>query len=266
MESSKILYLHQPQKQRTRIYFITILNSVDSITEISLPHSLLRKTINNCINETEYVNSVETSFLMCAVRPLLAHGNFGDGYHSPPLEPLNLDNIELGGGQQFHAIFSDMQVRGGSNFIINKLKANTSSMAFDLLLTLPRIDFVANYFMKLNILLLDVEGQGKARGHCENATALVKMRGVRYFKDDVELVKFTKMPMRINISVFKMHLDNLFNGDPVLSEVGNTIINDNQDLYLKEIIPGLQKALSQKFLDIANMMLAYTTYDEMFPL
>uniref|UniRef100_A0A1A9UR21 Hemolymph juvenile hormone binding protein n=1 Tax=Glossina austeni TaxID=7395 RepID=A0A1A9UR21_GLOAU len=207
--------------------------------------------LENCI-----IKAVE------AVRPLLGHGNFGDGYRSPPLEPLNLDNIELGGGQQFHAIFSNMQVRGGSNFIINKLKANTSSMAFDLLLTLPRIDFVGNYFMKLNILLLDVEGQGKVRGHCENATALVKMRGVRYFKDDVELVKFIKMPMRINISVFKMHLDNLFNGDPVLSEVGNTIINDNQDLYLKEIIPGLQKALSQKFLDIANMMLAYTTYDE----
>ena len=55
------------------------------------------------------------------LRPLLAHGDLGDGYHSPPLEPLYLDNIELGRGGQFHAVFSDMVVKGGSNFIINKL-------------------------------------------------------------------------------------------------------------------------------------------------
>uniref|UniRef100_A0A1A9WN59 Protein takeout n=1 Tax=Glossina brevipalpis TaxID=37001 RepID=A0A1A9WN59_9MUSC len=245
-----------------------MLSKVDTfifILSIRMCFSKLPSTITTCHRndpdlENCIIKAVET------VRPLLPHGDFGDGYRSPPLEPLNLDNIELGGGQQFHAIFSDMQVRGGSNFIINKLKANTSSMAFDLLLTLPRIDFIGSYLMKLNILLLNVHGQGKVRGFCENATALVKLRGIRYFEDNVELAKFTKMTMRININTFKMHLDNLFNGDPILSEVGNMIINDNQDLYLKEIIPGLQKALSQQFLETANMMLAYTTYDEMFPL
>lgn len=57
-----------------------------------------------------------------AVRPLLSSGNFGEGYRTPPLEPLLLDNIELGQGPQFHAIFSNMTVYGGSNFIINHLK------------------------------------------------------------------------------------------------------------------------------------------------
>lgn len=91
------------------------------------------------------------------------------------------------------------------------------------------------------------------------------MRGSRYIKDDVEYVKFHKMPMRVTVDKMKLNLENLFNGDKVLGEVGNSIINDNQDLYLQEVIPGLEKGLSRKFLDIANQILATATYDEMFP-
>ncbi|TMW50079.1 hypothetical protein DOY81_004847 [Sarcophaga bullata] len=211
--------------------------------------------LENCI-----ITAVEN------LRPLLAHGDLGDGYHSPPLEPLYLDNIELGRGGQFHAVFSDMVVKGGSNFIINKLAANASNLAFDVVLTLPRIDFTAKYLMKLNILLLNLQGSGNVKGYAENAKALVKIRGVRVPENGVEYVRFNRLPIKINIDVFKMHLDNLFNGDRVLGEVGNNIINENRDLYLNEIIPGLEKGLSKKFLDIANMLMANTTFDEMFPL
>lgn len=91
------------------------------------------------------------------------------------------------------------------------------------------------------------------------------MRGSRYIKDDVEYVKFHKMPMRVTVDKMKLNLENLFNGDKVLGEVGNSIINDNQDLYLQEVIPGLEKGLSRKFLGIANQILETATYDEMFP-
>lgn len=94
----------------------------------------------------------------------------------------------------------------------------------------------------------------------------MKIRGLRLPQDGVEYVRFNKLPLKINIDIFKMHLDNLFNGDRVLGEVGNNIINENRDLYLNEIIPGLEKGLSKKFLDIANMLMANTTFDEMFPL
>lgn len=71
--------------------------------------------------------------------------------------------------------------------------------------------------------------------------------------------------MRVTVDKMKLNLENLFNGDKVLGEVGNNIINDNQDLYLQEVIPGLEKGLSRKFLDIANQILETATYDEMFP-
>uniref|UniRef100_T1GU87 Hemolymph juvenile hormone-binding protein n=1 Tax=Megaselia scalaris TaxID=36166 RepID=T1GU87_MEGSC len=171
----------------------------------------------------------------------------------------------MGRGREFKAIFSELSVRGGSNFIIDKLVANTSTISFDVYITIPKISFVGKYYLRIKILLLEIGGKGNMTGTFENSKAVVKMRGSRYMKDDVEYVKFHKMPMRISVDKMKLNLENLFNGDKVLGEVGNNIINDNQDLYLQEIIPGLEKGLSKKFLDIANQILETATYDEMFP-
>ncbi|KPU76671.1 uncharacterized protein Dana_GF13364, isoform B [Drosophila ananassae] len=199
------------------------------------------------------------------IRPLLVHGDLGDGYKTPPLEPLALDDIELGRSSQFQAVFQDLEAIGGSNFIIDRLIAKPMDIAYDLWITLPRITFRGKYSLHLNLLLLDIKGRGNMQGFCENAKASVKMRGTRYQRDGQEFVKFTKMTMRIQFKDFKLKLDNLFNGDRILGDVGNSLINNNQDLYLNEIVPGLERGLSKKFLDVANEILATATFDEMFP-
>ncbi|XP_034479904.1 uncharacterized protein LOC117785782 [Drosophila innubila] len=199
------------------------------------------------------------------VKPLLVHGDLGDGYRTPPLEPLQLDDIELGGSSQFQAVFMDLVARGGSNFTIDRIIAKPEDISYDLWITLPRIIFSGRYFMRLNLLLIDIQGKGTMRGYCESAKAAVKMRGTRYLRNGLEYVKFTKMTMRIQFKDFKLQLDNLFNGNGVLGEAGNALINDNQDLYLNEIVPGLERGLSKKFLAVANEILASATFDEMFP-
>ncbi|KAM8712226.1 hypothetical protein ACLKA7_012703 [Drosophila subpalustris] len=199
------------------------------------------------------------------VKPLLVHGDLGDGYRTPPLEPLQLDDIELGSSSQFQAVFMDLVARGGSNFTIDRIIAKPEDIAYDLWITLPRIQFSGRYFMRLNLLLIDIQGKGTMRGYCESAKAAVKMRGTRYLRNGLEYVKFTKMTMRIQFKDFKLQLDNLFNGNGVLGEAGNALINDNQDLYLNEIVPGLERGLSKKFLAVANEILASATFEEMFP-
>lgn len=63
----------------------------------------------------------------------------------------------------------------------------------------------------------------------------------------------------------KLKLDNLFNGDPVLSQVGNAFINENTDVFVSELIPGLEKSLSKSFLEIVNVIMTDVTFDELFP-
>lgn len=56
------------------------------------------------------------------VRPLLAIGDLGDGFFTPPMEPLYLDTINMDRGQEFSATFNNISVNGPSNFIVEKLK------------------------------------------------------------------------------------------------------------------------------------------------
>ncbi|KMY96536.1 uncharacterized protein Dsimw501_GD17868, isoform C [Drosophila simulans] len=100
------------------------------------------------------------------IRPLLVHGNLGDGFTIPPLEPLSLDNIELRLSSQFQAVFTDLEANGGSNFVIERLIAKPLDTSYDLWITLPRIDFRGKYSLHLNLLLLDIKGRGNMQGHC----------------------------------------------------------------------------------------------------
>lgn len=42
--------------------------------------------------------------------------------------------------------------------------AKPEDISYDLWVTLPRIDFKGKYFMRLNLLLLDIKGKGNMRG------------------------------------------------------------------------------------------------------
>lgn len=99
----------------------------------------------------------------------------------------------------------------------------------------------------------------------ENARGYVKIQGNRIKKDGVDYVKFKTFQVKIKINDSKLHLNNLFNGDRVLGDVGNQFINENSGLFLNEIIPGLEKSLAKTFTEVANSILKTTTYDEMFP-
>lgn len=84
-------------------------------------------------------------------------------------------------------------------------------------------------------------------------------------RNGVDYVSFQQLQVKIQVGGSKLHLGNLFNGDQVLSEVGNQFINENSDLFLAEIIPGLEKNLAKTFLDITNVILKDVKFDEMFP-
>lgn len=73
------------------------------------------------------------------------------------------------------------------------------------------------------------------------------------------------MTTLIDFKDFKLNLANLFRGDRFLGDVGNSLINNNQELYLKDIAPSLEHGLSKHFLDVADKILASATFDEMFP-
>lgn len=113
--------------------------------------------------------------------------------------------------------------------------------------------------------MLDIQGKGDMDGSFTDCRARVKMVSRKYQKGGETFIKFEKFDLKIKIGKNRLNLKNLFNGDPNLGTIGNTFINENSELFLAEIIPGLEKNLAEIFTRTANNIVETASFDEMFP-
>lgn len=91
------------------------------------------------------------------------------------------------------------------------------------------------------------------------------MHANKYQKNGQTYLKFDTFDLKIKIGKNKLKLNNLFNGDKNLELVGNQYINDNSEMFLNEIVPGLEKNLAEIFTKTANEIIATASVDELFP-
>jgi len=64
-------------------------------------------------------------------------------------------------GANFQVYLSNLQVKGASNFVIEKLKVNLNDLAFDFIIHLPRLDVRGKYDLKIKLLLADLAGKNE---------------------------------------------------------------------------------------------------------
>lgn len=245
-------------KAVTAVLLIGAILRIDSVLG-ALPSSIqvCRRSnpeINKCI-----VDSVN------ALRPLLASGKISNDFSIPPLEPLALATVNMDRGSEFKATFSDLLVTGPSKFQIDNLKVNLEKLTFDFNIYLPKLSFHGKYDLKIKLLLLNIAGTGDLKGVLEHSRARVKLYNERYNKDGQQYMRVKRLVVKIQIEKGQFDMKDLFNGDKVLSQVGNQFINDNSRLFLDELTPGLERSLSETFKNTANEILQLATMDDIFP-
>lgn len=92
------------------------------------------------------------------------------------------------------------------------------------------------------------------------------MKARKYLNNGVEFMKFDKFRIKIQPGFSrKIKLENLFQGNPTLEQIGNTFINENSEFFLSDIYPGVENSLSDLFTNVANQINAQASYDELFP-
>jgi hypothetical protein len=215
--------------------------------------------IANCI-----LNSINN------MRGVLSSGNYGPGYEGlPKLEPFYIPSITIGNRNDFKAHFSNVIIRGGSDFQIEKLKANVRDLRFDAIVRFPRLDFRANYDLVFNLFGLNMKGKGDAYSIIDNSRGRISIRARKYIGiDGREYLNFEKFNIKIHVGqVRKANLSNLFGGrSAVLEEIVNTMIRTQPEFLLQEIYPPIENHLSESFTSIANKVSHTASFDEVFPL
>lgn len=91
------------------------------------------------------------------------------------------------------------------------------------------------------------------------------MKGHKKQRDGNDYLEFDKMKINLNVGGGDIYLSNLFNGDALLGDATNRILNENSMVFINEITPVLEKALADLFTDISNRITSRFTYEELFP-
>ncbi|KAK9888491.1 hypothetical protein WA026_000742 [Henosepilachna vigintioctopunctata] len=186
----------------------------------------------------------------------------------PPMEPLFLDEIKLRSGPnaaKLDANITNIKVWGPSEFQILEVKPNLAKKRFAFRATIPHIRFEGDYDIDMHILVLKYKGVGPISGNFTDYTFDCVMKGHLVKIDGKDYLKFDRMHLKLNIGKSSIRLENLFKEDPVIAKATDDVISDNTEVFMKEIQPTLERALAEKFTDIANKLTLKFTYQELFP-
>ena len=146
-------------------------------------------------------------------------------------------------------------------------RANLETLTFIVDVDLPRLSISGNYDVNGRIILLYIRGNGPMQGNFTNSKAFVKIQMKEFKKEDGEsYLKVAELKTKIAVvQDGALHLENLFGGDPVLSDAVNNAINSNFNSFVTEIKPTVENAISNAFTDIANGILQQFPFKTLFP-
>lgn len=74
-----------------------------------------------------------------------------------------------------------------------------------------------------------------------------------------------RFELKIRVGKGVLDLENLFNGNKELGYVINQTINNNFDIYNKEIMPLVERALTKYFTKVSNNIIGQFTKEQLFP-
>ncbi|KAJ6632998.1 Circadian clock-controlled protein daywake [Pseudolycoriella hygida] len=184
----------------------------------------------------------------------------------PGIEPLYLGDLLVSERTNNNGVTitaKNIKAFGPSQFKVKKLNIVQWGEEYHFELFIPHIYVEGTYNIDGQILLFPIKGSGKFVGNFTSATGSVKCFLSKHSEDDI--VQIQKFDIKIKMGKGSIKLKDLFNGDKVLGEAINDVINDNFEILSKDIVPLVEKALQRTFKKIGNQISRYT-YAELFPM
>jgi len=188
----------------------------------------------------------------------------------PTLEPFHVDNVTIdsvAGPNHLGTNLTNVRAHGASKFEIIKIvpKATKNGYSFGFEVMVPHIYVEGNYKMETKILFLELNGDGPFNANISDYHFSCNMKGRKVEREGNNYLNFDKIECNLEVGKIKIYLGNLFNGNELLGNATNAIINDNADTFFQEIKPNILKAISNLFTDIANKITLAFRYEELFP-
>lgn len=189
----------------------------------------------------------------------------------PSIDPYHIDYIESvhsGGSSNFNlkSSLKNTELRGLRE--LNVVRAATKfgqRFALKAEVKLKRLNTVGDYTMNGQILVLPIKGVGKTNMTLTDITSLVELRGDFIEKNNETFINITKFTIRMTPKRSSYYFENIFNGDPVLSETILNFMNENHEVVTNTLLPGYEEKLAERFQVISNRIFNNVPMKMIFP-
>ncbi|XP_043289153.1 uncharacterized protein [Venturia canescens] len=185
-----------------------------------------------------------------------------------PLEPLQAGDVTIGksgGPVSVKQSYKNAKLYG----LTKGFKLDYEAIDFDKLVFRSKafndqVDFVADYTMDGQILLLPIRGKGHSNVTMLGLKTKATMECEKFEKDGETYLRVLKYDCKFTPSKVLLDFTNLFNGDPVLSAQMNKFLNENSDLVFKETQKEYEETFSLIFAKIANDIFSRVPMNKIF--
>ncbi|XP_018914605.2 protein takeout isoform X2 [Bemisia tabaci] len=219
-------------------------------------------------------NLPQNEFNKCVVKkgqPAIEKISAGDPqYRVPKLDPFTIPSLIIDQGTKqvgMKMACTNCQLRGlkYTKFVAARADLKKRHVEWDF--KLDKVLFTGQYKVSGQVLLLPLFGSGFAN---------ISLTGVKFtFVYDFDVVKkengreYVELKegskLTFGAESMKIRLENLFNGDKLLGENMNTILNENWKDLLREIGPAVGDALASVFRNTLSSVAQLVPYDVLFP-
>ena len=197
------------------------------------------------------------------LRPYLINGV--PEYNIPSLEPLIMTDFFADEAAGMKIIVSNVSAWGCTDFFVRGMEVNLDTLQFIVDVDIPKLRIEAHYHMDGKILMVVVKGDGNLETNVTDVSARAVLQGKLSEEDGVEFMTYDDVKLKVHVGGGSVRLENLFNGDKVLLSMINDVVNRNLDVFLKELMPVIEKALAGVFKDTGNAIVGSYPYDLLFP-
>uniref|UniRef100_A0A336MHV1 CSON000204 protein n=1 Tax=Culicoides sonorensis TaxID=179676 RepID=A0A336MHV1_CULSO len=186
------------------------------------------------------------------------------------IDPLKVEKLDINIGKNspinMNLNFKNTELLGLSQSVIKSVTGFEKEIGsrIDIKGFTPTINLVGDYKISGSILLVPVVGSGPSNITLTNTDYTLKFLPKLTTKNGKTYVEIEKCKLKLNTKRVHHNFSNLFNGDVVLGENMNRIMNENWELIWSNNQPAVEESMSYIMKNVLNDVFATTSFDDLF--
>ncbi|XP_063699310.1 uncharacterized protein LOC134829939 [Culicoides brevitarsis] len=246
------------------IISVLVIGNLNTIGISALP-----SIIPPCSSSSDPSNCIQG--VLERIRTSLAKGDFGQGYVTPPMEPMFIDLMQIT-GPELNINMTNLYVKGATTYKVGAIKADFGKLQFDINLQTPQLTYTSQYSLsqKFSALNVDVKGKGDLSGVLSGVNSKFRVK-FTLAGNRVQLKK-VQYKMKIDNGRFKISSLSNTNGESgigggnsqLFTEIANNFINSDPSFILRKIEPSMEKKFIEILEETINALLKDTTVNDLY--